>query len=155
MRRIITLTALALGLTGGVAAADRFHGPGGVVREHRDGGRFQRFERPSYNQRFSRGGTRVYINNDRGYRRPIYANRDNRFYFSAGVHRPYYRPVINYHYRTYAQRPTVIVENYDQVPGYIWIAGQWSWNGYEWVWLSGHYEADVSYDGAYDYPPGY
>jgi hypothetical protein len=45
------------------------------------------------------------------------------------------------------------------VTGYIWVAGQWQWNGYEWLWVSGHYaidpnfqdyQADSSYDPSYD-----
>ncbi len=163
MRRIITLTALALGLTGGVAAAD--HGRSSVVvRDHRSsGGHADRgHERLSYgnNQRWDRGYHRGSY--DRGsvrvVRRPIYANRDNRFYFTGGVSRPLYRPIITYRYRNYYQRPAVIVENYDAVPGYIWTAGQWQWNGNEWLWISGHYELDTAYDDgtAYPgYPPGY
>jgi hypothetical protein len=174
MRRIITLTALALGLTGGVAAADRDRHQSSSVRDHRtSGGHVDRghvdrgYVRPSYNnqrfnnnQRFDRGGSRVVVNRN-VVRRPIYANRDGRFSFGGGYQRPLYRPSINYHYRTYAQRPALIVENYDAVPGYVWVAGDWSWNGYEWLWTSGHYEADVSYDTSYDdggyygYPSGY
>ena len=49
-------------------------------------------------------------------------------------------------------RPTLLIENYETVPGYIWVQGNWQWNGYEWSWVNGHYEVDVNYDG---YPDGY
>jgi hypothetical protein len=31
------------------------------------------------------------------------------------------------------------------MPGYVWIAGDWNWNGFEWNWTPGHYEIDASY----------
>ena len=80
--------------------------------------------------------------------------RNNTFYFSGGHSRTYHRPVIRYRYRDYYRRPAIIVENYDPVPGYIWVAGQWSWNGYEWNWINGHYEVDANYvDDDYYYSP--
>ena len=67
------------------------------------------------------------------------------------------RPVIRYRYTNYYAPPAVLVENYAAMPGYFWVAGQWSWNGYEWIWTPGHYEPDPnaagyysnSYDGTY------
>ncbi len=33
--------------------------------------------------------------------------------------------------------------------GYVWVPGQWQWNGYEWIWTSGYYAADPSYETSY------
>ncbi len=157
MRRIIPMTVLALTLLGGVASADRWHGrrdhshhnAGGVgVRDHRWDGRH---DRRRYDDR--RYDDRRY--DDRRYdRRVVYQRsrpsfRNNRFYFSGGYYRPYVRPVIQYRYRDYYQRPALLIENYDPVPGYVWIRGQWQWDGYEWQWQAGHYEIDQSYNGDY------
>jgi hypothetical protein len=80
----------------------------------------------------------------------------NRGYYVARptyryVRRPIYvqRPVVQYRYYNYAQRPALIVENYRSMPGYYWVAGQWSWNGYEWIWTPGHYEPDPNASGYY------
>jgi hypothetical protein len=63
-------------------------------------------------------------------------------------HRLYVRrPVIQYRYYDYYQRPAVIAENYPAVAGYYWVAGQWQWSGYEWTWQAGHYEPDQNYQG--------
>jgi len=147
MKRII-LAVAAVALAGGVASADRFHGNRGgsrgggewhgggghsvVVRDHREGGvrvtpsyrgnwnGGYRHERPVYN-----GGYRSY-----GYaRRPIYVQR----------------PVIRQHYYDYRYRPQILVENYPARDGYYWVAGQWTWDGYEWQWTPGHYEPDAAY----------
>lgn len=142
MRRIITLTALAIGLSSGVALADR-RGP--AVRDHRGDRQVVRT-----NNNWNRGGNRT-VRVQR--MRPAF--RNGRFYFAGGFYRPYVRPVINVHYRDYYRRPALIVENYDPVPGYIWIQGSWQWSGYEWNWVPGHYEVDQSYsDGGY-YDGGY
>lgn len=147
MKRIILSALAAITLTGGIAAADHRRG-----WDRHDDRRHDRWERRD-NSRYS-GGTRVYVTDrrDRGYyrhdrvvrSRPVF--RNNTFYFDGGYHRVYRAPVIRYRYRNYYQRPAVIVENYDPVPGYIWIAGNWQWNGYEWIWINGHYEVDASYE---------
>jgi hypothetical protein len=159
MRRIITLTALALGLTGGVAAADRhdrtFGGNRGPsVRDHgsrdrvviRNNNNWNRGT--TYNRGYNRGYNRNVVRVNRV--RPTF--RNNGFYFSGGVYRQYHRPVINVRYRDYYRRPALVVENYDPMPGYIWIQGNWNWSGYEWVWAPGHYEVDSNYvdDGYYE-----
>jgi hypothetical protein len=59
------------------------------------------------------------------------------------------RPVIRYRYYDYYQRPTILVENYPAKPGYIWVAGQWTWSGYEWIWQPGHYQPAPAYDQPY------
>ncbi len=63
------------------------------------------------------------------------------------VRRPIYvqRPRIAVRYFDHYQRPTVLVEDYPAMAGYLWVAGQWSWSGYEWLWTPGHYEPDPSY----------
>src|ERR1041385_5629844 len=143
MKRII-ITLLTLASLGGVASADRGHRGGGpVVRDHRPwnapvrtwGGsgrtytQGRTYSRPTYNRGYvysrpSWSGVRVT-------RHPIFVRR----------------PEIRYHYYNYYQRPSVIVENYPSMPGYIWVAGQWQWSGYEWIWQPGHYEPDASYQG--------
>ena len=160
MRRILPITLLALTLLGGIATAERHRerrserrterryedrrGP--VVRDHRT-------YRPAPAQRDYRPAVRYQ-------RRPVVRNRvyvnNGRYVFAGGVTRTYVRPVIRHRYYNYRVRPTIIVENYEPVPGYVWIAGQWQWNGYEWIWMSGHYAPDTRHrvwydDGSYDY----
>jgi hypothetical protein len=43
------------------------------------------------------------------------------------------------HYRDYGRRPERRVEHFDYRAGFNWHAGDWSWNGYEWVWVPGTY----------------
>ncbi|MBV8758253.1 MAG: hypothetical protein JO257_13285 [Deltaproteobacteria bacterium] len=146
MKRIILALAV-VGLAGGVASADRWHGGGGgrgefhgrgelhgggggqvVVRDHRwEGGVHVS---PSY-----RGNYR--------YERPVYNNS----YRYNVVRRPIYveRPIIRQRYYDYRYRPEVIVENYGARDGYYWVNGAWQWNGYEWIWQPGHYEPDPNW----------
>lgn len=154
MKRIIIMTLAALTLSGGVALADRHRGHDNDRRGDRwerrddrrvdrDRGRWDRGDRRVDRSRWS-GGVRVTRS------RPTF--RNNTFYFAGGHSHRYQRPVIRHRYYNYYQRPSIIVENYDPVPGYVWVAGQWNWSGYEWVWINGHYEVDVNYDG---YGDGY
>lgn len=155
MRRILPITLLALTLLGGVATADRYRerdrredrrdrryerrddrrGP--VVRDHRTYRPVQRDYRPVRHQRRAVARDRVYVNN-------------GRYVFNGGYTRTYVRPVIRHRYYNYRVRPQIIVENYDPVPGYVWMAGQWQWNGYEWTWTSGYYAPDTRYRVWYD-----
>jgi hypothetical protein len=158
MRRIITLSALALALSSGVALADRHNGGGPVVRDHRDRAPARTDNRTNTtrwnnnrpvvrdNRQTWRGNERNVVRVNR--ERPTF--RGDRFYFNGGYSRPYVRPVINVRYRDYYRRPALIVENYDAVPGYIWIQGTWNWTGYEWSWVPGHYEVDQGYDDGYN-----
>jgi hypothetical protein len=160
MLKLIPLTALALGLSSGVALADRHggdhrggdhrvtvqHGGSHVVRDHRGstvvvrdrGGRGD-----------WHGGSRVIIRNG-----PSHGG----WYRNHVVRRPIFvsRPIIRDRYYNYYRRPALVVENYAPMNGYYWVAGQWSWNGYEWVWQPGHYQPDPNYvdpaynDGYYD-----
>ena len=142
MKRIILSALVALTALGGVASADRGrghsprHAQGGVVvspsRGHyqQSRGYYQHRQQPA---RYSRN----YVVSRPSYRyvrRPIYVQT---------------RPVIRYRYTNYYQRPAVIVENYNSMPGYYWVAGAWSWNGYEWIWTAGHYEPDPNASGYY------
>ena len=155
MLKLLPLTALALGLSGGVALADHgrggdhrgtvvehrsapqgrievSHGGGnGVVRDHRDwsgGGRAWNGGGRAWN-----GGGRMIVRNEPRYhryeRRPVYVSR----------------PVIRERYYNYYRRPALIVENYNPMAGYYWVAGGWTWDGYEWLWQEGHYQPDPSY----------
>lgn len=150
MKRIIIMTLAALTLSGGVALADRHRGDHDrrdrwERRDDRRGdrGRWDRGHQRVDRSRWS-GGVRV------SRTRPVY--RNNTFYFNGGYSHRYQRPVIRHRYYNYYQRPAIVVENYDPVPGYVWVAGQWDWNGYEWIWVNGHYEVDINYDG---YGDGY
>ena len=168
--KILPLTALALGLSSGVALADRHGGDHRsfdhrsavverrapqVVRDHRDfhGGAFVRGGSDWHRGGFVRdggfrggfhGGGRVIIH--------------DRPYFRNVVRRPIFvsRPIIREHFYNYYRRPALIVENYAPMPGYYWVAGHWYWDGYEWLWEPGHFQPDPSYiDPGYDYDSGY
>jgi hypothetical protein len=136
MKRIL-LAFLTLGLLTGVASAD--HRRGGRGRNHNRGG-----------VTWS-GGVSVHTAPVRVYQQPrrVYVER------TRVVRRPIYvqRPRIQYRYYNYYQRPVVLSENYNAMPGYYWVSGQWSWNGAEWVWYQGHYEPDPNYvDPGYSQP---
>ena len=137
LKNKLALTALAVSLMGGVALADHERGRG----EHERGG-----DRGHVVERHDRD--RVVVREHDGYRgdRHIYINRgDNRFYFRGGEYRTYHRPVIRERYYNYRVRPRMVVENYDAMPGYVWIQGGWQWNGAEWQWFGGHYAVEGGY----------
>lgn len=178
MMKLLSLTALALGLSSGVALADRsggFHGgdhrgpdhravtvehrgPGPAVRDHRGSTVVVRDNHDWH------GGGRVIVNRgyggydrnyNRNYNRGYYVNRGyaNHGYGYRVVRRPIFvsRPIIREHYYNYYRRPALVVENYSPMNGYYWVPGQWSWSGYEWVWQPGHYQPDPNYiDQGYD-----
>lgn len=75
---------------------------------------------------------------------------NGRYVFHGGTSRVYRRPVFRQRYYDYRYRPTVVVENMDPVPGYIWVQGNWNWSGREWVWQNGHYAPDNRYSEWYD-----
>lgn len=153
MRNIITLTALALGLsTGGVAMADRSHGGGHgshgggnvVVRDHRSGGVVVH-ENHGGGSWGRHDSGRVVVREHNNWHRG--GDWHGGTYYRSGWRRPIYvnRPIIRERYYNYYQRPAVVVENYNSMEGYYWVAGQWQWTGYEWSWQPGHYEADPNY----------
>lgn len=135
MKRII-ITLLALAMFGGVASADRSRGP--VVRDHRTG----YVQRPVV--RYNSHPTYTYSRPSHHYTQPTVRVARHPIYVQ--------RPVIRYRYYNYYQRPAVIAESYAATPGYFWVAGQWQWNGYEWIWQPGHYEPDPNYQ---QYNSGY
>jgi hypothetical protein len=150
MKRIVLLSALSLSLLGGVASADRHRGGnwnrGGDRGSHHEG-RWSSRGGASWS-----GGVRVHSAPSRWTApRRVYVQR------ARVVRRPIYvqRPVIDVRYYDYYSRPAVVREDYAPVAGYVWVAGAWSWSGYEWTWTAGHYEPDpnnvVYYDGYYDY----
>jgi hypothetical protein len=161
MKKII-LSTLVLALTGGAAMADRGHGGGGgrvsgghasggvsvhsnggfrggaVVHENRGGG-------------WNRGGGAVVHENRGGWNRGGVVVHENRGWAREGYRHGYReniwmpRPVIREHYYNYGYRPSLIVEDYGPRDGYIFVRGDWQWNGYEWIWQPGHYEVDPAY----------
>jgi hypothetical protein len=139
MRRTLLLSLVALTFMGGMAFADRGRGRdrgATVVRQHnRDQRRFHQPAPVRVDTRVSRRAID---------RRPVYVDR-GRFVFHNGVTRGYTRPVIRERYFDYRVRPRLVVETYDPMPGYMWVAGQWQWNGREWLWTSGYYAPDPSY----------
>lgn len=166
MLKFIPLTALALGLSSGVALADHHGGShaGGdhravvverhaspVVRDHRDfhgGGVVVRGGHDWH-------GGGVVVRDGHDWHGGGHVIRGGGYY-GGYARRPIYvhRPVIRERYYDHYRRPSVIVENYGPVAGYYWVAGSWQWNGYEWLWQPGHYEPDPSYVGA-AYDGGY
>jgi hypothetical protein len=182
MTKLLPLTALALGLSSGVALADRsggFHGgdhrgpdhravtvehraPAPAARDHRSGTVVVRDNHDWH------GGGRVIVNRGYGNYNRGYGNYNrgygnyNRGNGSHGygygvVRRPIFvsRPIIRERYYNYYRRPALVVENYSPMNGYYWVPGQWSWSGYEWTWQPGHYQPDTNYvDPGYD-DPGY
>jgi hypothetical protein len=113
-----------------------------VVRDHRGG----------YNG-YNRGG---YVGYRGGYNGRVVVHNAPRFHGVA--RRPIFvtRPVIHRRYFSYYQRPALIVENYNAMPGYFWVPGTWTWSGYEWIWQPGHYQPDPNYiDPGYGAYEGY
>jgi hypothetical protein len=150
MLKLVPLTALALGLSSGVALADHrggeSHGNRRAVVEHRapvvrDHGREWHGGNGWRGQTVVREGRGYHGGGHAVVRQPYYRH-DYRV-----VRRPIFvsRPIIREHYYNYYRHPSLVVENYGAMPGYYWVAGQWSWNGYEWLWQPGHYEPDPNY----------
>jgi hypothetical protein len=142
-RKLVLVTILSL-LVPTMAFAGRGrgggHGGGGhnrvVVRDHRGGG----------------GGGRAVVRDHRSGPRVKHVRMNGgRYYFPGGVVRTYKRPVIHAHYRNRAVRPAIIIEQYDPVPGYVWIGGGWTWGGAEWVWSPGYWS--VAAEPVYVEPP--
>jgi len=132
MKKLI-LAAVVLALSSGAATADRFHGGGGG---HAQGGVVVRTNGGGYH---GDGGYRG------GYRGGYLAPR---YYHNRGVVRSNIyvgRPVIRSHYYHYGYRPGLMLESYGPREGYIFVRGDWQWNGYEWLWQPGRYEPDHAY----------
>jgi hypothetical protein len=165
MLKVLPLTALILGLSSGAALADHRHDQRGpdhrattVVRDHRGGGNVVVRDHNTYNTYrggYNRAGYdrgRVIVRSEpRRYNNNNYYNHNS---YNHVVRRPIFvsRPVIGHRYYNYYQRPSLIIENYSAMPGYYWVRGAWTWDGYEWIWQPGHYEPDPNYiDQGYGY----
>jgi hypothetical protein len=168
MLKVLPLTALALGLSSGAAFADRGGDHRGgdhrataavAVRDHggrsnvvvQDRGRGNAFVRDHRDVRYGGGGRVVVRNESRFYGggRVVVRNEPR---FRGGYRRPIFvsRPIIRERYYNYYRRPSLIVESYNTPAGYYWVAGGWTWNGYEWIWQPGHYQPDPNYVDGYD-----
>ena len=158
MRRIILFTLIALVAGSGAALADNHRGD--RRGDHRSD--YRGDHRGDYRGRVTirNPRERVYTPRERRvvHRQPVYA-ANGYFQFHNGYRYRYARPVIQRRYFDYRVRPQFIVENYQPVSGYVWVPGQWQWNGAEWTWTSGYYQVDSSYqvDASYDasYDDGY
>jgi hypothetical protein len=147
-------TAVTLTMFCGLAAADGHdHDHDNRRDDHRERGPAVHEQRNNQPQRVNRPAQRP----DRRVisRRPVYVT-NGRFQFVGGSSHGYTRPVIRTHYYDARVRPQLMVENYGSEPGYIWVRGQWTWSGREWVWGDGHFVPDPQYsnyydDGSYDY----
>jgi hypothetical protein len=145
----------------GLAVADRHEG-GGPERDHRTyssgpaqhgggGGPVVRDHRTYTSGPVAHGGGGPVVRDHRSYgggpvrdhREPIHVS-NGRYMFPGGVVRTYQPPVIREHYYYYNRRPALIVENYEPVPGYLWMHGNWRWNGYEWLWVPGYWSVNPS-----------
>jgi hypothetical protein len=150
MKKII-LSALVLALSSGAAMADRSHGGGHASGGARQGGVVVHSNGGHSNGGFHgnsgwHGNTVVHERGgfDRGYNRGY----ERPYYHTHGVARGniwFNRPVIREHYYHYGYRPSLLVENYGPREGYIFVRGDWQWNGAEWLWMPGHYEPDQAY----------
>lgn len=138
MRKILSLLVGSLMLFGGAAFADR----GGGYRDHRGGGYRGGYTsgRVDDGRHYGGGGHGDY---------PRYGGYDGHAHGRGYVRQPVYvqPPAMRQRYYRYDQRPAVVVENYNQRPGYIWVAGEWQWNGGEWIWVAGHYDPDPTWNG--------
>jgi hypothetical protein len=150
MRRMFLFVLFALTMAGGVASADRYH-----HRGHHHGGLSvgASFGGPYGGVSFGvgpHGGVSVGLGYSGGYYGSPYYGSHYGSPYARVVRRPIYvrAPVVPYHYYDYYRRPALLVEHQRPIVGYLWVPGQWQWNGYEWLWRSGHYTPDPEY-GAY------
>jgi hypothetical protein len=165
MLKLLPFTALALGLSSGVALADDHRGGdhrGGDFRDHRVAVEHRAPEVRDHGREWHGGGEwrgRTFVREGREFHgggrvvvREPYYRRDFR-----GERRPIFvsRPIIREHYYDHYRRPGLIVESYGAMPGYYWVAGHWYWNGYEWLWQPGHYQPDPNYVDPNYVDPGY
>ena len=156
MRCYLGTIGIVLSLFTGIAAAGP-HGGGGAVRDHRSGGGggvvVRDHRGPAGGGVVVRdhrgpGGGGVVVRDHRGpggggvvvrdHRGPVHVS-GGRYVFPGGVVRTYRAPVIRAHYYSYYRRPALIVESYEPVPGYVWMRGNWRWNGVEWLWVPGYW----------------
>jgi len=118
MRRILGFAFIVSLFSIGPAWADRDHRHGGGGGFHGGGG----------------GGGHV-VGHARG--GPIRVVGGRYMFPGGGVH--VYREPRHVRYVNVHVRPSVLVEQYDPVDGYVWVRGNWRWGGSEWVWVPGYY----------------
>ncbi|MBA3541125.1 MAG: YXWGXW repeat-containing protein [Deltaproteobacteria bacterium] len=82
---------------------------------------------------------------DWGGRRDHRDDRDHRFGRPKFVFRGNFNLVPRVRYRDYYRRPPILIERPDVRPGFIWVSGQWTWDGVEWRWVPGHYHRAHGY----------
>ena len=164
MRRILLFALIALLATAGVASADRGrrwrdHHENRAWSSHRDRAYPSRREyrhRDTYRDSDRRWRShRSYRSHPRSYRDDRVYVRDGRYRFGRGRYYTYHRPIIRHRYFDYRRRPALIIETYEPVPGYLWVRGHWWWDGYEWIWIPGHYVRDTRYVDPYYSDPYY
>lgn len=163
MRRILSLSALVLALSGGVALADRGgarhsggmssrgdHGYRGDVRGNFGGRRDSGFR--GYRDSNLAGRTGGHARGPtRAHRRNVYLN-NGRFDFGSGVSFGWRVPTPARRHVDYRMQPAPLFENAQPMAGYLWVPGQWRWTGNQWTWSAGYYQPDPAYQ---DYSPGY
>src|SRR5690349_996208 len=42
-------------------------------------------------------------------------------------------------FRDFRYHPSARYERHDERAGFRFVGGEWKWNGYEWLWVPGHY----------------
>lgn len=117
MHRKLIFGLLALALTGGVASADSRRSD----RSYRTQQDQHRAQRSDTHQR----------------RDAHHAPR----WQQAPQHHRAHQPVTHRHFDQH-HRPTAIAETHEYGTGYTWMPGQWTWNGYEWIWQPGYYQVE-------------
>lgn len=166
MKKLI-LAAVVLALSSGAAVAG--HGHGGGYGGGHGGGRGGGWRGGGWRGGGAQGGAVVHTSGDyrgtggyrgdggsyRGGRATVVLNGGYRGgyavprnYHTHGVVRSNIwlePPVIRDHYYRYDYRPSLYVESYGPREGYIFVRGDWQWDGYEWIWQAGHYEPDGAY----------
>jgi hypothetical protein len=120
MRRIIHLTLFLSLVTVGPAMADRHN------------------NRPA---KYNKGGNgHRHYSHHNAPRHHSHVRHTSGYYSFRGGHRVRHYGVPNHpRYIHRHQRPVLLVERYDPVPGYIWVGGSWGWGGAQWVWTPGYY----------------
>lgn len=145
LRRILMTCSLALMASAGAASADHFRGNAGhgrVVRSEparAEGGRWSGPVRYERGDGYQRRGAYDGRYDGRRYEGREHFGERGRFEGRRYIY-PERRYVVREHYYNRWARPGLIVENYAPMDGYVWVHGDWQWNGYEWIWYPGHYE---------------
>lgn len=143
--RLMLPALLAVTIFGGVASAD-------PVRRGHDGGRQVQRRHDTHVAQPHR------VDHGSRHTAPVVSHGGHRSGRISHGTASVYAPVITHRggdpqthatrHTDYHRRPALIAENHSDVRGYVWIDGQWAWNGYEWNWQPGRYEIDPAYSAA-------